>query len=170
MTKFSANLGLLWTELSLLDAIRAAGRSGFDAVECHWPYDTPVPEVRKALLETGLPMLSLNTVRGGEGAFGLSALPGRKDEARAAIRQAIGYGAQIGVRNVHVMAGFAEGEDARATFIANLRYACDAGYTLVGSVTTTCLSDQTWSSLAPSCAPSSWTVSPRWPTACAAAS
>ena len=126
VTKFSANLGLLWTELSLPDAIRAAGRAGFDAVECHWPYDTPVPEVRKALLETGLPMLSLNTVRGGEGAFGLSALPGRKDEARAAIRQAIGYGAQIGVRNVHVMAGFAEGEDARATFIANLRYASDA--------------------------------------------
>jgi hydroxypyruvate isomerase len=120
VTKFSANLGLLWTELALPDAIRAAARAGFDAVECHWPFDTPVPEVRDALGETGLPMLSLNTVRGGEGAFGLSALPDREDEARAAIRQAIGYGSQIGVRNVHVMAGFAEGEDARAASSATL--------------------------------------------------
>lgn len=126
MTKFSANLGLLWRELSLPDAIRAARRAGFDAVECHWPYDTPVPEVRSALAETGLQVLSLNTVRGADGAFGLSALPGREDEARAAIRQAIGYGSQIGVRNVHVMAGYTEGDAARAAFVGNLHYACDA--------------------------------------------
>lgn len=126
MTKFSANLGLLWRELPLPEAIRAAGRAGFDAVECHWPYETPVSEVMQALAETGLPMLSLNTVRGGAGAFGLSALPGREHDARAAIGQAIGYGAQIGARNVHVMAGFAEGAEARATFIGNLHHACDA--------------------------------------------
>ncbi|MEN8934506.1 MAG: isomerase, partial [Planktotalea arctica] len=36
--KFSANLGFLWSELSLPDAIRAAKAAGFDAVECHWPY------------------------------------------------------------------------------------------------------------------------------------
>ncbi|MEL7087640.1 MAG: isomerase, partial [Planctomycetota bacterium] len=30
--RFSANLGFLWTELSLPDAIRAAKRAGFDAV------------------------------------------------------------------------------------------------------------------------------------------
>ena len=37
--KYSANLGFLWTELSLPDAIRAAKAAGFDAVECHWPYN-----------------------------------------------------------------------------------------------------------------------------------
>jgi hydroxypyruvate isomerase len=38
--KFSANLGFLWAELELPDAILAAKAAGFDAVECHWPYDS----------------------------------------------------------------------------------------------------------------------------------
>ena len=83
--RFSANLGFLWTALSLPDAIRAAKRAGFDAVECHWPYDIPTAEVADALGETGLTMLGLNTRRGKPGENGLSALPGRKAEARAAI-------------------------------------------------------------------------------------
>ncbi len=123
---FSANLGFLWTELSLPDAIRAAKRAGFDAVECHWPYDTPAEQVVQALSETGLAMLGLNTNRGNTGAGdnGLSALPDREAEARAAIDQAIDYASAVGVGKVHVMAGFASGPDAHATFVENLRYAC----------------------------------------------
>ena len=45
MTRFSANLGFLWADRSLPDAVRAASAAGFDAVECHWPYDTPAKEV-----------------------------------------------------------------------------------------------------------------------------
>ena len=55
--RFSANLGFLWADLPLPDAIRAAHHAGFDAV-------------------------------------------------------------------VHVMAGIAAGDDARRTFLENLRYAC----------------------------------------------
>lgn len=125
MAKFSANLGFLWTELSLPEAIRAAGRAGFDAVECHWPYDTPAVEVDDALAETGLTMLGLNTVRGdvAGGENGLSALPGREAEARTAIDQAIEYAVAIKTPNIHVMAGFAEGGAAHETFVGNLRYA-----------------------------------------------
>lgn len=124
--KFSANLGFLWTDRSLPDAIRAAKSAGFDAVECHWPYDTPVAEVKAALAETGLPMLGLNTLRGdtAAGENGLSALPGRETDARAAIDQAIAYAGEIGAANIHVMAGFASGDAAKETFVANLRYAC----------------------------------------------
>ena len=127
MTKFSANLGFLWTDRSLPDAIRAAKLAGFDAVECHWPYDTPAEDVSAALSETGLPMLGLNTRRGNpaQGDNGLAAIPERVDEARAAIDEAISYAVAIGTANIHVMAGFAEGPDARDTFIANLRYACE---------------------------------------------
>ncbi|MGY5803542.1 hydroxypyruvate isomerase family protein [Rhizobium hainanense] len=127
MTRFSANLGFLWQELSLPDAIRAAKAAGFDAVECHYPYDTPAETVRQALEETGLPMLGLNTARGNvaAGDNGLAAIPGREEEARDLIDQAIDYAAAIGTPNVHVMAGKARGEEARATFIANLRYACE---------------------------------------------
>lgn len=125
MARFSANLGFLWQELSLPDAIRAAGAAGFDAVECHWPYDTPPEETRRALDEAGLAMLGLNTSRGNPqaGDNGLSALPNRRQEAVEAIDQAIGYAARTATRNVHVMAGKASGEEARNTFIDNLRYA-----------------------------------------------
>ena len=125
--KFSANLGFLWQELALADAVRAAAAAGFDAVECHWPYDEPIDQVAAALAETGLPMLGLNTRRGdvARGENGLSALPGRGQEARAAIDEAIGYAARLGVPNIHVMAGFAQGDRALITFADNLRYATD---------------------------------------------
>ncbi|MHA3979170.1 hydroxypyruvate isomerase family protein [Halovulum sp. GXIMD14794] len=125
--KFSANLGFLWTDRPLPGAIRAAKAAGFDAVECHWPYEVPVEDVRDALDETGLKMLGLNTVRGNtaKGENGLSALPGREADARAAIDQAIAYAVAIGTANIHVMAGFATGDDAHRTFCANLAYACD---------------------------------------------
>ncbi len=126
MTTFSANLGFLWTDRPLPDAIRAAKTAGFVAVECHWPYAIPAVEVKAALDETGLPMLGLNTCRGdvSAGDNGLSALVGRETEARAAIDQAIAYARVIGGKAVHVMAGFAKGDEAEACFVANLAYAC----------------------------------------------
>ncbi|UIJ72520.1 hydroxypyruvate isomerase family protein [Aurantimonas sp. HBX-1] len=127
MPRFSANLGFLWTGMGLPDAIRRAHRVGFEAVECHWPYEEDSGAVRAALAETGLPMLGLNTRKGPDaGDFGLSALPGREAEARAAIDEAFAYGAAIGASAVHVMAGRALGVDgAAATFEANLVHACD---------------------------------------------
>lgn len=132
--KFSANLGFLWTDRSLPDAIRAAKAAGFDAVECHWPYETPPEEVKATLDETGLLMLGLNTIRGNPGENGLCALPGRQPEARAAIDQAIDYATTIGAGAIHVMAGFADGPEAEAAFLENLRYArrnCPAGIDLL---------------------------------------
>ncbi|SMO71634.1 hydroxypyruvate isomerase family protein [Paracoccus laeviglucosivorans] len=123
---FSANLGFLWADRPLPDAIRAAKAAGFDAVECHWPYDTPPKDVAAALTQTGLTMLGLNTLRGGAGENGLSALPGREAEARAEIDRAIAYARAIGCGAVHVMAGFAEGPAAEAIFLANLDHACRA--------------------------------------------
>lgn len=126
MTEFSANLGFLWTDLNLPEAIRAAKAAGFAAVEMHWPYDTAAADVVAALEETGLPLLGINTVRGGQGENGLCALPGREAEARASIEQALDYAAQTNAQAVHVMAGFASGDAAHGTFVENLRYACDA--------------------------------------------
>ncbi|WP_028958354.1 hydroxypyruvate isomerase family protein [Sulfitobacter sp. 20_GPM-1509m] len=122
---FSANLGFLWTELTLPDAIRAAAAAGFHAVECHWPYDVPADDVAAALRETGLPMLGLNTRRGAAVENGLSALPGRGADARAAVDEALAYAAATDTGAVHVMAGFAEGPAAHAAFVETLRYACD---------------------------------------------
>ena len=122
--RFSANLGFLWADRPLAEAIRAARAAGFDAVECHWPYDTPPAEVSAALRDTGLEMLGLNTLRGRPGENGLSALPGREAEAREAIDRALDYAAAIGCGAVHVMAGLAQGPEAEAAFRANLDHAC----------------------------------------------
>jgi hydroxypyruvate isomerase len=123
---YSANLGFLWQELPLPDAIRAAHKAGFAAVECHWPYDTPADQVAAALADTSLRMLGLNTRRGQPGENGLSALPARQAEARAAVDEAIAYADAIDAGAVHVMAGFATGTEAEAAFIDTLRYACAA--------------------------------------------
>ena len=125
--KLSANLGFLWSEVSLPQAIHAAKTAGFDAVECHWPYDTPTETVAQALADTGLKMLGLNTRRGdvAAGENGLSALPGRSADARTAVDEALAYGVAIGARAVHVMAGRASGSAAEEAYIDTLRYATE---------------------------------------------
>lgn len=130
MIRFSANLGFLWTELALPDAIRAAKVNGFHAVECHWPYSTPSTDVVTALQETNLKMLGLNTNRGdlAKGENGVAAIAGQESQARSFIDEAIGYATEIDCGNIHVMAGFANPEDQKAqdVFAANLQYACKA--------------------------------------------
>lgn len=126
--RFSANIGFLYAELALPERIRAAKRDGFDVVECHFPYAVPVAEMRGALEETGLTMLGLNTRPGdvAAGDFGLAALAARVDEARAAVREAVEYGAAMGAGAVHVMAGKTDGgAAAEAAFRATLDEACD---------------------------------------------
>src|SRR5690242_4136579 len=115
--KFSANLGFLFADRPLPQAIHAARAAGFDAVECHWPYAVPVAETRAALEETGLKMLGLNTSRGNTsiGENGLSALPGRQSDARVAIDEAFAYAVGLAAPAVHVMAGNTSGPRARQT-------------------------------------------------------
>ncbi len=133
MIRFSANLGFLWTDLRLPDAIRAAGEAGFDAVECHMPYETDSSEIVDALTETGLAMISLNTRLGGRpNDFGVAAIPGREDEARSLIEEAVAYAASIGCGFVHVLAGRTDGSaEAQRVYQSNLAHAAacaaDAG-------------------------------------------
>jgi hydroxypyruvate isomerase len=126
MSRFSANLGFLWSELPLVARIHAAKRANFSAVECHWPYDTRAADVKEALQETGLEMLALNTEPGNlpTGEFGLAAIPGKQTAARAGIDKALYYATAIGARNIHVMAGIAgDSADVMAVYLDNITYA-----------------------------------------------
>lgn len=127
MTTFSANLGFLWADRSLPDAIHAAKSAGFNAVECHWPFAVAADDVKAALSSTGLSMLGLNTSRGNvdAGDNGVCAIPGREQEAKLVIDEAIDYAMQTGTKKIHVMAGFAQGDEAHKQFIANLQYAVE---------------------------------------------
>ena len=126
MIRFSANLGFLWSDLVLPAAIEAAAKAGFDAVECHWPFDVPPGDVMAALTAAKIPMLGLNTRCGDvdAGDFGLAACPGREDEARGYIDEAVAYAVEINAAAVHVMAGRTDqGAKAETAFCSMLSYA-----------------------------------------------
>lgn len=124
--KFSANLGFLWTDLKLPDAIREAASAGFDAVECHMPYDYKSSDIKSVLDETGLSMISLNTRIGINGMddLGVAAKPGREEEARKYIDEAIIYAVDINCTNISVVAGrTGKTAEAESVYRENLSYA-----------------------------------------------
>ena len=126
--KYSANLGLLWTEMKLDEAIFKAKDNNFDAVELWFPYDEDPSKIKKASEKTGLPILCLNTIRGNadKGEFGLSALPDKKEEAKEAIKNAAEYADKIGCKNIHLLAGIVDfSPKCLVTFLDNLKYAID---------------------------------------------
>ena len=132
MPRFSANIGFLWAGLPLPERIRAAAAAGFEAVECHFPYEVEAADVAKALQETGLPMLGLNTRLGINGAddFGVAARPDRIEEARQYIDEALAYAAAIGCRNINVVPGrTGRSAECETTYRANLAYACERAAT-----------------------------------------
>lgn len=126
--RFSANLGFLWTDLPLVEAIGRAGAAGFDAVECHQPYAVDPGDIRRALDDADLTMISLNTEVGDRaaGEAGLAALPGREHDARELIDQAVLYAATVRCQFVSVLAGHSGRTDqAETTWRNNLLYAAN---------------------------------------------
>lgn len=107
--------------------MRRAAAAGFQAVEVHHPFGHEASEIAALLDELNLTLVGLNVGfgAGGPAEFGVGARPGREDEAKQLIDQAISYGTATGVNYVHVLAGLAEGPAARNTFVANLTYACE---------------------------------------------
>lgn len=105
--KISANLGFLYRDRPLADAIRAVRTAGFGAVEMHWPYEDDPIAIEALLAELAMPLPGINTPLGdpARGEFGLCALPGCETEARASIDTAIVWARLSGARNIHVMAG-----------------------------------------------------------------
>jgi 2-dehydrotetronate isomerase len=130
MTRFSANLGFLFTEVPEVERVAAAAAAGFKAVEMHWPYQVPAAEMRNALSRSQVTMLGLNTPVGNAAAgdFGLAALPGRESEFQQALDQAVSYGHAIEAAAVHCMSGLVTADaasEAEHTFVTNLKLAAD---------------------------------------------
>lgn len=129
MPRIAANLSYLFTERPFLERFGAAAACGFRGVEMHFPYQHAKAALRAEIDRHGLTALLLNTAPGGrEGDFGLAAQPGRRDEFRAALLQALDYGTAMGAGLVHVMSGTVQAEQraaARETFLENLAWASD---------------------------------------------
>lgn len=124
MARLSANLGLLWPGLPLLDRVAAAGRAGFREVELQWPGDTPAADLAGACRAAGLRLLSLNAPLGGPGDFGLAASPGREAAFRAGFAATAAYARAAGAEMIHVLAGIApDGPEPETALLGNLAWA-----------------------------------------------
>ena len=52
--KFSANLGLLWSELPLLDRVYKAKEKNFDAIEFQFPYEVDANKLKSKSKNTAI--------------------------------------------------------------------------------------------------------------------
>lgn len=128
MPRFSAHIDYLFKERPLIERIDAAAAAGFTAIEGRFPDGVSAADYRRAAERNNLKVLGINTPQGGEGEFGLGALPGRQDEWRAAFAQTLDYVAAVDGLAIHCLAGkVAAGQrgEAEAVFIENLKRAAE---------------------------------------------
>ena len=129
MTKFAANLSMMFTEWAFLDRFGAAADAGFKAVEFLFPYAFAPDEIAKRLDRHGLTQALFNLPPGDwdEGERGLAALPDRAEDFQAAVLQAIPYAKATGVKRLHMMSGYADRADPAAVeaYRSALRFACE---------------------------------------------
>lgn len=130
--KLAANLSLLFSELPLLERVRAAAVAGFAGVEIQFPYEIPAIALKETLERAGLPLVLINVPAGDlmAGGPGLAGVPARQTEFDAALQEALGYAAMVRPQWVNVLPGrLAEGvgrDQALACLTANLRRAAEA--------------------------------------------
>ena len=129
MPRFAANLSMLYPEHAFLDRFAAAAADGFTAVEYLFPYEHEPGELARRLHAHGLEQVLFNAPPGrfAAGERGIACLPGREDEFRAGIAQALDYAQALACPRVHVMAGLVpDGADRNAlrrTYLGNLAWA-----------------------------------------------
>ena len=125
MPRFSANLTFLFKEYPFLERFEAAKDAGFEGVEVLFPYDDAASELLRRLKRADLPLVLINTPppnwTGGDRGF--AAVPGLEARFKSDFRRTLRFAQRLGPHHIHVMAGKADGPDAKATFIDNLKWA-----------------------------------------------
>lgn len=127
-----ANLSMLFTELPLLERVRAAAAAGFTAVEIQFPYEVPALQLKEELERCGLPLVLINLPSGDlmQGGAGLACHPKRRQQFADALDEALSYALMVRPRMVNVLAGRLPEDVSRgralATLAANLRDAAQA--------------------------------------------
>ncbi len=131
MLRLAANLSMMFNEVPFLDRFDAAAKAGFEAVEFLFPYDHPAAEIRRRLDDAGLRQVLFNMPPGNwaGGERGTASLPGRGQEFRDGVKQALDYAGALECGLVHCMAGIAppgvpQGT-AMALYVANLAWAAE---------------------------------------------
>jgi len=131
MPRFAANLTMMFNEVDFLDRFEAAAKAGFKGVEYLFPYAFDAAELKKKLDDNGLVQVLHNLPAGDwdAGERGIACHPDRVDEFKAGVDKAIEYATTLGCKQVNCLAGIlpkgVSYDEARATFIINLKYAAD---------------------------------------------
>ena len=132
MPRFAANLSMLFTEYPLIERFDRAAEAGFKAVEFLFPYDEDVPAIKEALERNGLQQVLFNLPAGNfaAGERGFANDPGRVEEFREGVGQALEIAATLGCPKLNCLVGLTLDDvplDKQwATVVENLRYAANA--------------------------------------------
>lgn len=127
MPRFAANLTMLFTELPMLDRFAAAAAAGFRGAEILFPYDIPPRDLSRAAISAGLDFVLMNTPppNWAGGPRGFAAEPGQEARFRTDFDRALRFAEALRARHIHIMAGYAEGDQAYSTFVDNLTWAAE---------------------------------------------
>ena len=113
MTRFTANLSIMFTELPMLERPAAARAAGLEACEFWWPFATPAPSDSDvdafvaAIDDAGMRLTGLNFAAGDmpRGDRGLLSSPSDSAAFRDNIDTAIGIATRLGCRSLNALYG-----------------------------------------------------------------
>lgn len=105
--KFSASLSMLFTEIPFQQRFSEAAGCGFSFVEFWFPFEYGgrelAPVIRGAGVQTALFNLHPGDISQGD--WGLIGVPGREDQFKAAVSQAVELAVLLGCKNLNALAG-----------------------------------------------------------------
>ena len=131
MPKFSANLTMLFGEVSFEKRFTASSEAGFKFVEYLFPYDYPAQDLFEHLQQNGLKQVLFNLPAGNwaEGDRGIACHPGRIEEFRAGVDSALEYARILDVERINCLVGKgspgADLSEQWKVLVDNLAYAAD---------------------------------------------
>jgi hydroxypyruvate isomerase len=126
MPTFAANLSMLWPELDVYDRFRAAAGAGFRRVEILFVHVLDRARIADLLDELGLELVLFDPAPGDweAGERGLACIPGRQDEFRATVRDALQTAQRFGTRRLNALVGIkppgVDDLQAQRTVVENL--------------------------------------------------
>lgn len=132
MSKFSANLTMLFNEVDFLERFGKAAKNDFTAVEYMFPYAWPAEQLYELLQQNNLEQVLFNLPvdEWADGVRGIACIPGREQEFQENVERAVGYAKVLQCPLLNCLVGLTPSDETpekvQETLVSNLRFAADA--------------------------------------------